>query len=72
MDNEHSTIKKLAVVFEELFKRTNELPPDPDMMKNRSTIYPGTRGFSTDVGKVEKDEKRAGQQQHRWMRVSPS
>ena len=28
MENEHPTIKKLAVVFEEVFKRANNRPPD--------------------------------------------
>ena len=37
-EQQHPTIKKMEVVFEELFERTNDLPPDPNMKEEKFPI----------------------------------
>ena len=44
-EQQHPTIKKMEVVFEELFERTDELPPDPIIIEERFPIPWYLRSF---------------------------
>ena len=48
-EQQHSIVKKMDVVFEEVFQNANELPPDPNA-REKEFPFPGIQGFSIGHG----------------------
>ena len=55
---QHPTIKKMEVVFEEVFENANDLPPDPNTREEKFPIPWYLRIF-IDGGKGDRHDRRS-------------
>ena len=60
---QHSTIKKMEVVFEEVFENANDLPPDPNAREEKFPIPWYLRIF-IEGGRERRDRRSLGHTCH--------